>query len=50
MPKFSGDGKTIVDEHFNALNVASRILVIQHEDVCTNTNWRSSRLVLSSTQ
>lgn len=33
LPKFSGDGKTSVDEHLNAFNVAYGIIVVQHEDV-----------------
>lgn len=33
LPKFGGDGKTTVDEHLNAFNVAYGIIVVQHEDV-----------------
>lgn len=33
LPNFSGDGKTTVDEHLNAFNVAYGIIFVQHEDV-----------------
>lgn len=33
LPNFNGDGKFTIDENFNAFNVASGVLAVQHEDV-----------------
>lgn len=33
LPKFNGDGKVLVEEDLNSFNVATGILVVQHEDV-----------------